>query len=180
MNDITRIFRSEWISQGQNPESAYMDELALPNARGTCRAVFVNSNLIRDWGSAYLASERAMNAAVQGLRGADIVAIGEVPQFSPEPGYVISAECDGLISVVWINCLVALESESAWNRARAAAAEEVAILDQAKNGGTSEMMRAIAMKDQLRRQGRLSTIAVNELREQNTAASGLLKRWGIK
>ena len=184
MNDIpeyARIFRNTWIDQGQNPESATMESVHLPYTNDERRAVFINTFITGDWGSAYFLAEKAMNAAVIGLRSFGMIGTATIPQFSAEPAYIVSEAVDGLITIVWVNALTALDSEEAWNKAIADGKAEAAILDQAKKAGDSaDLLRVIAEKDKLRREGKLPSFNLNSLKADEGPVADLLRRWNIR
>ncbi len=181
MNDNMRIFYNAWTQSGESGESATMLNVESRFSRGG-RVVLVNASLTPDWGHGYFLARKAMETAVSGLRDAGIVTVAEIPKFSEAPAYVLSEQAGGLITTIWVNALTALESEDAWNKAIADGKAEAAILDQAKAAGDSgALLRSIAERDKLRREGRLSDIALNEeLKEKTGAVPDLLKRLGIR
>lgn len=181
MNGDMRIFNSAWTNAGESGDTATMIDVESQFSRGG-RVVLINAGLTPDWGHAYFMAKKALETAVSGLRDAGLVTVAEIPKFSAEPSYILAERAGGLIPTIWVNVFAALESQAAWEKAIEDAKSELAILEEAKAAKDSgAMLRAIARRDQLRREGRLTDIDLNaELKEKTGAVPDLLRRLGIR
>ena len=177
MSDLpknTRLLRNAWFDSGHPSDSGMLHE------NGRSKALFINHVHFPDWGRAYFASIEIAKLAADTLTKSGAFAIGETPHFSPEPDYMI--DDDGPIPTIWVNAYVPQQGEVRWNAVIAEAKADVEILEEFKNAKTTEAMRAVAVKDRLRKRGQIPSFPTGALKmtEGEGHIARLLSRLNIR
>ena len=173
-----RIFRNSWAAESKNAESAILDDVFFD--RQPRKAVFLNLTFVPSWGEQYFEAERALNVAADTLVRTGKYGVRETPSFSPKPDFLIDET--GWTPYIWINAAVARAGEETWNAAVSAAKEELRTLEEVKKADGPDSIRAIAIRDQLRKRGLTPSFSTGRLApsEGEIAVNDLLRRMGIK
>lgn len=173
-----RIFRNSWAAEGKNAESAILDDVFFD--RQPRKAVFLNLTFIPTWGEQYFEAERALNVAADTLVRTGKYGVRETPSFSPKPDFLIDES--GWTPYIWINAAAARAGEKEWDAAVAAAREELRTLEEVKKADGPDSIRAIAIRDQLRKRGLSPSFNTGRLTptEGESAVNDLLRRLSIR